>query len=105
MPFPSIGGGNIDIFLADKICTIIKFLYSPQERLTTNVTVPPVMSVFVAFAKKPEPESSIWRLSAKAEGKRFKELTEGFRSDSVDTRIIASGNEADNGQWVTEDMC
>ena len=67
--------------------------------------MPPVMNVFVAFAKKPELESLVWRLLAKAEGKRYKQLTEGFRSDSVDTCIIASGNEGDNGLWVTEDMC
>ena len=53
MPFPSIGGGNIDI-LADKIYINIICLYL-QERLTTKV--PPVMSMFWAFAKRPEAES------------------------------------------------
>ena len=52
MPFFSIGGG--EMVLADNICTIITCLYSPQERLTK---VPPVMSMFWAFAKRPEPET------------------------------------------------
>ena len=40
MPFPSIGGGNIEVILTDKI---INCLYNLQERLTK---VPPVMSKF-----------------------------------------------------------
>ena len=70
MPFPSIGGGIVDIVLEYMICTIINCLYSPQESLTMNV--PPVMRMFLAFGKKPEPESSIWQLSTKVEAKRFK---------------------------------
>ena len=53
MPFSSIG--RQIIVLEDKICTINNCLYSLQERLTTKV--PPVMSTFWAFAKRPEPES------------------------------------------------
>ena len=49
MPLPSIGGGNVDIVLADKICTVIDCLYSLQERLTK---LPPVMSKFWIFAKR-----------------------------------------------------
>ena len=65
------------------------------------------MSMFWTFAKRPEPESWIWQLSAKAKGKRFKQLTdsERFCADSVDTCIMASGNEGDDGLWVTKDMC
>ena len=41
----------------------------------------------------------------KAKGKQFKQLTEGFCSDSVDTCIMASGNEGNNGLQVAKDMC
>ena len=60
MPFPSIGGENIDfvqIVLAGKICTIINFFIRLQERLTK---VPPLMSKFWVFPKRAdstEPES------------------------------------------------
>ena len=57
MPFPSIGGENIDIVLADKICIIINGLCTQQDKLTK---VPPVMSKFWIFPKRAdsaEPES------------------------------------------------
>ena len=57
MSFPSIGRGNTEIVLEDKICTIINCLYSLQERLTI---VPPVMSKFWIFPKRAdsaEPDS------------------------------------------------
>ena len=80
-------------------------LNSPQERLTTT-KVPPVMSTFWRFARRPEPESWIWQLSAKAKGKEFKQLTGRFCSDSVDICIVASGtNKGDNGLWVAKDRC
>ena len=49
MRFASIGMGNV--ILPNKICII--HVRSLRERLTN---VPPVMSIFRAFGKKPEPE-------------------------------------------------
>ena len=59
LPFSGVGRKNI---LANN--TIVNCLYSPRYRLTTKV--PPVMSTFWASAKRAEPESRIWQLSAKA---------------------------------------
>ena len=59
------------------------------KRLTTQV--PPVVSGFRVL----EPESCIRRLSANAKSKQFKQLTEGCCSDSMDTCIMAPGNEGD----------
>ena len=103
MPFGGIGGGNIDIVLADKMYNYYLFI-QPQERLTAKI--PPVMSVFREFAKRPEPESGIWHLSSETTGKvkGLKQLTEKFCSDSLDTCIMASGNEGDKGLWVAKDM-
>ena len=52
LPFASIG--RVDIIDLVNICIIKLNLCSLQERLTK---VPPVMSIFWAFAKRPEPES------------------------------------------------
>jgi len=52
-----------------------------------RLNLPPVMIVLGVFAKRPERES------------------ERFFSDSVDTCIMASGNEGDDGLWVAKDIC
>ena len=82
---------------------VINCFYSLQERLTTKM--PPVISGFWAFAKKPEPEPWIWQSWVTAKSIWFKQLTEKFCSDiTVDTCIIASGNEGNSGLWVAEYM-
>jgi hypothetical protein len=48
---PFCGQNIVLVDIYDYYC-----LYSPQERLTTT-KVPSVMSMFSAFAKRPEPES------------------------------------------------
>ena len=96
--------GRWNIVLADKICTIINWLYSPRGRLTiTKVLL--VMSTFSELARRPEPESRIWQFSThKVKGKQFKQLTEKFCSDFLGTCIMVSGNKGGNGLRVAKDM-
>jgi len=71
------------------------------SRILLFTKVPPVMSTFWIFAKRAEPESNCQT----ANGKWFKQLTDILCSDFVDTCIMASGTEGNNGLWVVKDMC
>ena len=94
---------DIDVILVKIIYIIMLNVCSQQERHTK---VPPVMSIFWALGKRPEPESWVCGSSTtKAEKNWRKQLTEEFRSKSVASSMKETGKEGENGFRLIAAIC